>query len=173
MSRTIPNCGGLISRFQALVGTSFGSIRHVPRQGFVVFAPAVCAPGHQTEYVISLTPTVESHSPLLVLVQCLARIIWSMVSLQPTPPTVFLSPFSSTHTSTGSTSPNLQYPRQATTSISRPLFSTPPASCSDAYIRPCTLLPTVPLGSSWVPPSGLSSTFTWDKSMPPLLAAVG
>lgn len=146
--------------FQALVGSGFGSIRHVSRQGFVVFTSAVRAPSHQAEYVTFWIPMIESRSPLLV--QCLARITWSMDSPRPIPPTVSPSPSSSIHTSTGSTSLNLRYPPRATTSTSRPSYSMPLASCLDAYILPCIPSRTVPLGLSWVLPYGLFSTFTCD-----------
>ena len=155
------------------MGSGFGSVRHVRHQGFVVFSPAVRAPSHQVEYVIFFTPMIESHSPSLVIVQRLVRTTWSMASPQPTPPTVSPSPSSSTHASTGSISPSLRYHRRATTSTSRPLSPTPLASFLGVYILPCTRSRTVLLGSSWVPPFGLFSTFTWSGSRKPSSVAVG
>lgn len=141
------------------MGSGLGGIRHVCRQGFVVFAPAVRTPGHQAEYVI-LDAGVEPRSLSSVPVQYSARTIWSTASPQLTPPTVSPSPSSSIHTSTGSISPNPRYRRPATTSTSRPLYSMPLASCLAAYTRPCILSRTAPSGSSWVPRSGRFSTST-------------
>lgn len=46
---------------QASVGASLGGICHVAHEGFLVFTPTVCTPGHQTQYAKFPAPMTDHH----------------------------------------------------------------------------------------------------------------
>lgn len=52
---------------QASVGTSLGGICHLAHEGFVVFTPAVCTPGHQAQYAKFPTPMTDHRLQLLIV----------------------------------------------------------------------------------------------------------